>query len=140
MKRTASHHHPLVTPVVLMLVAIGRLIGRWLPLRNRSGLFFFFPFYHTGGAERVHSQIANCFKDQQPWIFFAKRSGDARFYRYFSQVGRCFDIGPLLKYTYPVSVGILVGLIGKHPNARIFGCNSLLYYLQIGRASCRERV
>jgi glycosyltransferase involved in cell wall biosynthesis len=129
MSRYAPHHHPLLVPVVLMLVAIGRLIGCLLPLRNRSGLFFFFPFYHTGGAERVHSQIVSCFKDQQPWIFFAKRSGDARFYRQFSQAGRCFDIGWLLKYSYPLSVGILAGLIGKHPDARVFGCNSLFYYL-----------
>ena len=129
MIRYAPHHHPLLVPVVLLLVAIGRLIGRLLPLRNRSGLFFFFPFYHTGGAERVHSQIVSCFKDQQPWIFFAKRSEDARFYRQFSQAGRCFDIGWLLKYSYPLSVGILAGLIGKHPDARVFGCNSLFYYL-----------
>lgn len=139
MKRTASHHHPLATPVVLLLVAIGRLIGRLLPLHNPSGLFFFLPFYHTGGAERVHSQIANCFKDQQPWIFFAKRSGDARFYRQFSQAGRCFDIGPLLKYTYPVSVGILAGVIGKHPNASVFGCNSLFYYLLLPHLPAHAR-
>ena len=129
MSRYAPHHHPLLVPVVLLLVTIGRLIGRWLPLRNRSGLFFFFPFYHTGGAERVHSQIVSCFKDQQPWIFFAKRSGDDRFYGPFNQAGRCFDIGWLLKYSYPVSVGVLAGLIGKHPDARVFGCNSLFYYL-----------
>lgn len=129
MSRYAPHHHPLLMPIVLLLVAIGRLIGRLLPLRNRSGLFFFFPFYHTGGAERVHSQIVSCFKDQQPWIFFAKRSVDAHFYQQFSLAGRCFDIGWLLKYSYPLSAGILAGLIGKHPNARVFGCNSLFYYL-----------
>ena len=129
MSRYAPHHHPLLVPVVLLLVAIGRLIGRLLPFRNRSGLFFFFPFYHTGGAERVHSQIVSCFKDQQPWIIFAKCSDDDRFYRQFSQAGRCFDLGWLLKYSYPLSAGILAGLIGKHPDAQVFGCNSLFYYL-----------
>lgn len=122
-------HHPLLSPVVLLLVAIGRLIGGLLPFHNRSGLFFFFPFYHTGGAERVHSQIVACFKDQQPWVFFAKRSVDHGFYQQFAQAGRCFDCGWLLKYTYPLSVGILAGLIGKHPDARVFGSNSLFYYL-----------
>jgi len=129
MSRYAPQHHPLLSPVVLLLVAIGRLIGGLLPFHNRSGLFFFFPFYHTGGAERVHSQIVACFKDQQPWVFFAKRSVDHGFYQQFAQAGRCFDCGWLLKYTYPLSVGILAGLIGKHPDARVFGCNSLFYYL-----------
>lgn len=116
-------------PMVRAVAYIGRLIGRLLPFHNPSGLFFFFPFYHTGGAERVHSQIAGCFKDQQPWIFFAKRSADRGFREQFEQSGCCFDIGPLLKYTYPLSVGILAGLIGKHTHAQVFGCNSLYFYL-----------
>ncbi len=116
-------------PIVRFVVCLGRLIGRLLPYYNPSGLFFFFPFYHTGGAEKVHSQIVSCFKEQQPWVFFAKRSADSGFYRQFEQAGRCIDLGWLLKYTYPLSTGILAGLIGKHPNARLFGCNSLYYYL-----------
>lgn len=129
MNRPVPHHHPLLAPLVLALVAIGRLIGRLLPLRNQSGLFFFFPFYHTGGAEKVHSQIVACFQTQQPWLIFTKQSSDSRFRKQFNQAGRCFTIPLLLKYTYPLSVGILAGLIGKHPDARVFGCNSLLYYL-----------
>ncbi len=133
--RGIPHHHPLLLPVVLLLVAIGRLIGGLLPFHNRSGLFFFFPFYHTGGAERVHSQIVTCFKDRQPWVFITKRSVDHGFYQQFAQAGRCFDYGWLLKYTYPLSVGILAGLIGKHPDARVFGCNSLFYYLLLPHLS-----
>ena len=117
------------TSFVWLLVRLSSMIGSLLPVVNRSGLFFFFPFYHTGGAERVHSQIAGCFKDQQPWMFFAKRSADRGFREQFEQSGRCFDIGPLLKYTYPLSVGILAGLISKHTHAQVFGCNSLYYYL-----------
>lgn len=139
MNRSAPHHHPLLAPVVLLLVAIGRLIGRLLPLRNRSGLFFFFPFYHTGGAEKVHSQIVRCFAEEQPWIFFAKRSVDHGFREQFAQSGRCFDCGWLLKYSYPLSVGILAGLISKHPDARLFGCNSLFYYLLLPHLPERVR-
>lgn len=139
MNRSAPHHHPLLAPAVLLLVAIGRLIGRLLPLRNRSGLFFFFPFYHTGGAEKVHSQIVHCFAEEQPWIFFAKRSVDYRFREQFAQSGRCFDCGWLLKYSYPLSVGVLAGLISKHPDARLFGCNSLFYYLLLPHLPERVR-
>jgi glycosyltransferase involved in cell wall biosynthesis len=112
-----------------LLVWIGRQIGRLLPWRNPSGLFFFFPFYHTGGAEKVHVEIVDCFSDEAACIFFAKRSSDTAFLTSFKAAARCFDIGWLLKYTYPLSAGVMAGLIGKHSNARVFGCNSLYYYL-----------
>ncbi len=115
--------------VLYAVVACGRLIGRLLPFHNPSGLFFFFPFYHTGGAEKVHADIVNCFTDEQPWVFFTKRSCNRTFWKQFTGAARCFDCGRLLKYSYPISVGILAGLIGRHPAARVFGCNSLFYYL-----------
>lgn len=110
-------------------VLLGRLIGRLLPFRNRSGLFFFIPFYHTGGAEQVHVDIVNCFTKEQPWVFFVKKSGDRRYLPQFRSAARCFDYGWLLKYTYPLSIGVLAGLIGRHANPRVFGCNALFYYL-----------
>lgn len=121
--------HRLVVPLVRVCVALGRLIGRLLPFRNPSGLFFFFPFYHTGGAEQVHVDIVNCFTKEQPWVFFVKKSSDRRHLPRFRSAARCFDYGWLLKYSYPLSVGVLAGLIGRHPDPRVFGCNALFYYL-----------
>ena len=40
-------------------ILTGRLIALLYPLKKEYRIFFFFPFYHTGGAEKVHSQIAN---------------------------------------------------------------------------------
>ena len=115
--------------IVRGVASLGRLIGRLLPFRNPSGLFFFFPFYHTGGAEQVHVDIVNCFTKEQPWVFFVKKSADRRHLPRFRSAARCFDYGWLLKYSYPLSVGVLAGLIGRHPNPRVFGCNALFYYL-----------
>jgi len=126
---TSMHSHPLVVRLVRLGAGLGRLIGRLLPLRNRSGLFFFFPFYHTGGAEQVHIEIVNCFAQERPWVFFTKRSRDQRFWKQFTTSARCFAVGPFLKYGYPFSAGLLAGLIGSHPRARVFGCNALFYYL-----------
>lgn len=126
---TSLPTHPLMTLLVRLGTGFGRLIGRWLPVRNRSGLFFFFPFYHTGGAEQVHVEIVNCFAQEQPWVFFTKRSRDQRFWKQFTAAARCFDIGPFLKYGYPFSAGLLAGLIARHSGARVFGCNALFYYL-----------
>lgn len=129
----------LLKALVAIIVALGRLIGRLLPLDNPSGLFFFFPFYHTGGAEKVHAEIVACCADQRPWVFFTKRSRDRRYWPQFSAAGRCFDIGWLLKYSYPFSAGILAGLIERHPTPRLFGCNTLYYYLLLPHLSQRVR-
>jgi glycosyltransferase involved in cell wall biosynthesis len=126
---TSLHTHPLMILLVRLGAGLGRLIGRCLPVRNRSGLFFFFPFYHTGGAEQVHVEIVNCFAQERPWVFFTKRSRDQRFWKQFTAAARCFAIGPFLKYGYPFSAGLLAGLIGSHSGARVFGCNALFYYL-----------
>jgi glycosyltransferase involved in cell wall biosynthesis len=136
----APHHHPVITPLVSLLVWAGKRLSSALPLHNSSGLFFFFPFYHTGGAEQVHADIVTCFGTERPLVFFTKRSGDSRFRKQFTASARCFDVGWLLKYTYPFSVGILAGLIGKHPKARVFGCNSLYYYLLLPHLPAHVRV
>ena len=115
--------------LVRLIVGIGVFLGRRLPADNRSGLFFFFPFYHTGGAEKVHADIVACFEKERPWIFFAKRSKNRVFLKHFKAQARCFDIPWLLKYSYPFSAGILAGLINRDPKAQVFGCNSLFYYL-----------
>lgn len=110
------------------LSGTGKLIGSLLPLRNPSGIFFFFPFYHIGGAERVHADIVSCLSDRRPWVFFAKRSRDDALKGEFARSCRMFTWWFLLKYTYPLSAGILAGVINRQEKATVFGCNSLFFY------------
>lgn len=119
------------TVFVRCLVAVAKGIGSLLPFRNRSSLFFFFPFMHIGGAERVHADIVSCFPQERPWVFFTKRSHNSKFRPLFASAARLFDIWPLLKYGYPTSVGIMAGLINRHKNPVVFGSNSLYYYLLV---------
>jgi L-malate glycosyltransferase len=135
----SPYHHPALAPLVTLLVWAGRQIGHFLPMHNPSGLFFFFPFYHTGGAEKVHADIVRCFAVDTPWVFFAKRSSDKTFLAPFRAAARCFDCGWLLKYTYPLSAGILAGFVNKHTNAQVFGCNSLFFYLLLPHLSGHVR-
>lgn len=119
------------TPLVRLLVRAAMAVGYLLPCRNRSSLFFFFPFLHVGGAERVHADIVGCFAGEKPWVFFTKKSDNRTFRGLFPQQARLFDIWPLLKYGYPFSVGVMAGLINRHREAAVFGSNSLFYYLLI---------
>jgi glycosyltransferase involved in cell wall biosynthesis len=116
---------------VRFLVTLGKGIGAVLPVENASSLFFFFPFLHVGGAERVHAEVVSCFAEQKPWVFFTKRSRNSRFRMLFPPQARLFNIWPLLKYGYPLSVGIMAGLVNRHQKPVVFGCNSLFFYLLV---------
>lgn len=113
---------------VRLLAGVGELLGRCLPIRNPSGLFFFFPFCHVGGAERVHARIVDCLAPERLWVVFTKRSDNEGFRPRF-QGGRTFNLWFFCKYGYPLSVGILAGIINRHRGATVFGSNSLVYYL-----------
>lgn len=113
---------------VRIIVAMAKIVGYLLPCRNRSGLFFFFPFCHVGGAERVHADIVACFSREQPWVLFTKKSGNEKF-RLLFRSGRTFNLWLFCKYGYPFSIGILAGFINRHRNAAVFGGNSIVYYL-----------
>lgn len=67
------------------------LLGKWkahkMPLNKPYDVFFFFPFYHTGGAEKVHSLIAHALKDKKALIVFTRRSQDTAFKKDFELAG-----------------------------------------------------
>ncbi|UYQ95895.1 glycosyltransferase family 4 protein [Chitinophaga horti] len=52
----------------------GRRYARKHPLGESYDLFFFFPFYHIGGAEKVNSDIVQQFPDKKIIIFFTRKS------------------------------------------------------------------
>lgn len=117
------------TRLIRLLTRAAMPLGWLLPFRNRSSLFFFFPFLHLGGAERVHAALTGCVADRHPWVFFTKRSHNQRFRRLFPAQARLLNIWFLLTYGYPFSVGVMAGLINRHKNPVLLGSNSLFYYL-----------
>jgi glycosyltransferase involved in cell wall biosynthesis len=113
------------------LISFGSLIGLILPWKNRSSLFFIFPFYQVGGGEKVHADIVNCVADQKPWVVFGDRSKDSKFKPLFQRSGaRLFDISSLTKYrlTFHICAGALATLINRHSNAVVFGSNTRIFY------------
>jgi len=78
-------------------ILLGRLAALRRPLKKQYKVFFFFPFYHTGGAEKVHAQIAAATGGSDCIVFFTKRSSDDRFLEDFKKTG-C-DIKDISKFT-----------------------------------------
>ncbi|MCU0370876.1 MAG: flippase-like domain-containing protein, partial [Bacteroidales bacterium] len=72
---------------------LGRAHADKYPLQEQYDIFFFFPFYHTGGAEKVHAQLAQVFREQKCLVLFTRKSHDNGFRAAFEQAGhRVLDI------------------------------------------------
>jgi L-malate glycosyltransferase len=118
-----------------VLLNIGKAVGLVSPRKNNPALFFFFPFYQVGGAEKIHTDIVACVADQKPFLFFTNRSKDQKFKSLFEKNGRVFDLSSLInnRYAYYVCLGALAGFINRHPGAVVFGCNSVFFYQLLPR-------
>lgn len=114
-----------------VLINIGKIIGSTIPNRYSSDVFFFFPFYHTGGAEKVHSDIIKCLKTKKiPTIVFTNKSNNDAFKYLFEKRGYILDLStlPFKNLSQYIWLGIIVDKINKCKHAVTFGCNSVLYY------------
>ena len=73
--------------IMLPFILMGRFTAAIRPLKKDYRVFFFFPFYHTGGAEKVHAQIAAATGGNDCIVFFTKKSVDDRFLEDFKKSG-----------------------------------------------------
>ncbi|TDH28845.1 glycosyltransferase [Segetibacter sp. 3557_3] len=72
---------------IFPFILIGRLIATLKPLGRDYETFFFFPFYHTGGAEKVHALVTQALGNKNCLIYFTRKSQDKTFYNDFVQSG-----------------------------------------------------
>lgn len=101
------------------LILLGRLMARFHPLKKEYDTFFFFPFYHIGGAEKVHYNIAKAIGNKDCIIFFTRKSKNDLFQHEFAASG-C-EVRDISRYTdnkwiYFVNIvyrGIITGYINR---------------------------
>ncbi|MBX7181817.1 MAG: glycosyltransferase [Bacteroidia bacterium] len=98
---------------------------------NPGNTFLFFPYYHTGGAEKVHLDIAHAISSSKPWIFFTNPSSDNFLLSEFEKTGVTFDLSNFLKRNYTLGTLLkksIIWKINRSPNSISFGGNCLFYY------------
>jgi glycosyltransferase involved in cell wall biosynthesis len=96
---------------------------------HKSKVFLFFPYYHIGGAEKVHALISEAVEPEKPFIFF---TGLHNQYDHSSQFPKSC---PLLKVApalyHPLfsarAMKRIVSRINSTPGAKLLGCNSRFY-------------
>jgi glycosyltransferase involved in cell wall biosynthesis len=106
---------------ILMLPFIwyGRRQAARHPWKMEYDIVFFFPFYHIGGAEKVHAHIVQALKDEKALIVFTRTSANEGFLTAFNAAGHeVVDISRFTdnKYRYWTNLwyrGFYSGLINR---------------------------
>jgi len=95
--------------------------------------FFIFPFYHTGGAEKVHADIVKANKSRSQIVFFTGNSINDQHKSDFFNNAICFDLFLLFRKDYYKRkiLRCIVNKINKSGNNIIFSSNSHDFYSQI---------
>ncbi len=114
----------------------GVLYDRITRQQNPSSLFFFFPHFHTGGAERVHSDIIKVFRGQKPWVVITKKSRNKHFYESMRESSNMLEIYRWINNTNKFFVkhylyGYFSSLINRHENPFILGSNSTTFFYEL---------
>jgi L-malate glycosyltransferase len=105
--------------LIFPFIFLGKLTALVKPLSQEFEIIFFFPFYHTGGAEKVHLQITQSIGNKNCRIYFTRKSKENTFLNDFIAMG-C-SIKDISKYTdnkliFFVNLfyrGFISGLINK---------------------------
>ena len=97
-------------------------------LRNKKNIFFF-PFYHIGGAEKVHLDILNCLDRKDTLTFITNDSMNDGFKDEFKKATHLFELNKAIPYRYQKRFNkMFFKIINSNPNRVFFGCNSAFYY------------
>ena len=83
--------------LILPFVLWGRVIAGSRPLKTSYEVYFFFPFHHIGGAERVHASIVQALRGRRALVIFTRRSHNEGFLQSFRDTG--LDIMDISAYT-----------------------------------------
>ena len=105
---------------IFPFVLLGRALATKNKLDEEFDIFFFFPFYHIGGAEKVHAQIASVFSDRKAVIFFTRKSHNDFFLRAFQLSGhRIVDISAATDNRWNYFNNLIYrGLVSKYINSQ----------------------
>lgn len=73
--------------VIYPCLFLGKLLAKMYPLKKEYSAYLFFPFYHTGGAEKVHYTISQAVGTKEMLIIFTRRSTNDNYLDEFKRSG-----------------------------------------------------
>jgi len=111
--------------------------------KNKEILFFFFPCYHIGGAEKVHAQIVECLKNKKNIVIFTDRSRDKKNKKNFNKNAKCYSLFGLqnkFKIINIIFIKIFASIINNLKNPIIIGSNSQFFYKLIPKLNKNVKI
>ena len=125
-----------IRQLVRHLFLLPELASTFFKLKSTSAttcLFCVFPYYQTGGSERVHADILASVRDtlqrEEVVIFFTKKSRNGTFKDAFALAGQCYEIDDLLRSKYrTLVIRAISRAIDRTRNSTVFGANATLLY------------
>ena len=112
------------------LIVIGRVGSTIVSQESLPQIFFFFPFFHVGGAERVHADTVAAVAEQRPWVIITCQSSVTNIKEVFLENGRLIEIAFWLNNAIGriICLGYFSSLINRSGGAIVFGSNTPFYY------------
>jgi glycosyltransferase involved in cell wall biosynthesis len=100
---------------------------------GQADVVFFFPFYQTGGAEKVHLQIVKTLFPKKVCVIFTLNSATKNFHEQFNTNANCIELNPILSKKNSLINSWLKESIFKTINTSknckvVFGCNANYFY------------
>ena len=92
-------------------IVLGKMVHLLIGHKKQYDYYFFFPFYHLGGAEKIHLQIAQLAKGKKALIVFTRFSNNEGFLKEFKQIG--IDIEIASAYTNNNILRLPLNLIAR---------------------------
>lgn len=107
-------------------------ISSEIPKINAAEVVFFFPFYGTGGAEKIHLKIVEALLDPHTYVLFTGKSKNNSLWTHFNKAANCFDVYSFIKGSeknqYKFNEALIKALNTNKSLQSVFGCNSFYFY------------
>lgn len=91
---------------------------------------YFFPSFHTGGADRVHASILEAVNQKNSLTVITSKSDNQAFYNQFSKYSTVIEVYDLIKLEFGKRwlYKKINSICSVNPAVNFFGCNSEFFY------------
>ena len=111
-----------------ILLALLNIFRFFLTVNHKKNIFIF-PFFHTGGAEKVHLDIVKSFPKKDNLVIFTNKSYNMHFLEEFEKHAKIFHYHNYKhNYYYRIIILKILSNIKNTSKTTIFGCNNTYFY------------
>lgn len=98
--------------------------------QHKVPVVYFFPSFHTGGADRVHASILEAVNQKNSITIITSKSDNDTFYKQFSQYSTLIEVYDLIKLEFGKRwlYKKLNNICSNNTSVNFFGCNSDFFY------------